>query len=260
MVKVRLDTDFDLVEHEDYPKDANGKKPKIYLNQEVVLEKGSHKGIFIDIAHVLCGLDAFNHQHSVYYSDPKWNIPAASFIGLDKNVDAVTWIGDLGSALAEAQVKYLNKERDLFDSEIQRVIDEFSSPQDMLGTIDTYGILQRFETEVQSNNGMKVSEILHAYYLGNAMDFQDHRYVNFSVAIGAVISPSRKIQNWDYLKKYWTDQINDSAALYILALAEKKAYNIDTILYFAGLISMNNFATVLAESFLTSLETAMASE
>lgn len=251
--------EFDLVDYEYYPVDANGNKPRIYLKQQDVgLEYGSHKGIRIDIGHTLAGLDALNNPNSVYAID-------MLKLGIDRNVDAVTWIGDLGSVLAEVQVKYLNGgKKDLSDHEINEVIygkddeDGFAPPQDMLGNIDAYAIYARYDNELKSTkSSIRISEILREYYLGSATDFQDQRYSYFAKSNGIKLDEQGNIINKEERIAYFTGQIQESAALYIAASSE--GFPVSRAFFSVG-ISFNKFANILAKSFIRSLEIAIQTE
>ena len=93
-------------------------------------------GDFVDVGHVLAGLDAINHPTTVA---PYYMYEMAS------NVDAVTWAGDLGSVLAECIFQAMKQGRPLTDAEIQAQIDEYAPTQDMLGNVDAYAIGDAFD-------------------------------------------------------------------------------------------------------------------
>jgi len=243
--------DFDVVRQEHNVKDSQGNTPDIASNQEISLEDGS----YIDLGHVFAGLDALNYPQSV-------QAPVLSSIGIDDNVDAVTWVGDLGSVLAEIQFQWIRNDKQISSTERQATINEYASPQDMLGNIDAYVIDQQFDID-ETSGGRKVSEILREYYLNGSTDqgtpSRDKRYSIFAQAVG--------LNNWDgtnfsneseWIDSY-TDQVNDAAALYVGA-------NSEGILSLPGIVggvlgmSMNAGAKTLVEIFLNALKQRIALE
>ena len=129
---------------------SSGNVPDIFKQQQVRLADGS----FLDIGHVFAGLDAFNNFGRVGVV----NIP----IAIDSNVDAATWVGDLGSALAEVTFRMRYQNGVINDAQRQEEINKSAPAEDMLGNIDAYVIQQMFNLV----SGKKVSEILREYYLG----------------------------------------------------------------------------------------------
>ncbi|MCP4361955.1 MAG: DUF4157 domain-containing protein, partial [Chloroflexi bacterium] len=146
--------DFEVVRHRHTVRGAGGRTPEIARNQEIALSDGT----YIDLGHVFAGLDAANYPQAV-----STGIPLVT-IGIDSNVDAVTWVGDLGSVVAEIQFQFVNQNFSISESEIQAVINEYASPQDMMGNIDAYVIAGQYNIS-QTSGGMKVSEMLRQYYL-----------------------------------------------------------------------------------------------
>jgi hypothetical protein len=175
-------------------------------------------------------------------------------MGITKNVDAVTWVGDLGSILAEAQVKYVNKNADLSDFEIQTVINKYAPCQDMLGNIDAYVIGRKYN--ISSNNGMKVSEILRDYYLGaGVQSYQNNRYSTFAQSIGLQVN-SGNFTNLEDILNYYVDEVNDAAAMYVAAGANG---NPAAYPFVIGL-AFNSSAKLFINLFFQSLKTAIQSE
>jgi hypothetical protein len=238
---------FDMVDKETYPVDSKGAKPEIYKNQEVALETGSHKGIFNDIGHVFAGLDAFNHRGQVDAS-------SLATISID-NVEGVTWVGDLGSVLAEAQIQYVNSGNKLTDAEMQKHINEYAPAQDMLGNIDAYAIADGYN--IGSTSGLKVSAILRKFYLGEGGDKkQDTRYTVFCKGIGLTGWDGSKFNNEEARISHYTDAVNDSAAMYIGAGGDGWLFK---RLAAVGM-SMNSGSEGLVRAFFKSLKTARSTE
>jgi len=243
--------DFDVVRQEHNVKDSQGNTPDIASNQEISLEDGS----YIDLGHVFAGLDALNYPQSV-------QAPGLSSIGIDNNVDAVTWVGDLGSVLAEIQFEWIRNDKQISSTERQAIINEYASPQDMLGNIDAYVIDQQFDID-ETSGGRKVSEILREYYLNGSTDqgtpSRDRRYSIFAQAVG--------LNNWDgtnfsneseWIDSY-TDQVNDAAALYVGANSEGILGLPGRFGFVLGM-SMNAGARTLVEIFLNALKQRIALE
>lgn len=198
---------FDLVDKEYYPIDLTGKKPSIYTNAEVMIDTGSTAGAFIDMGHVFAGWDAFNNPDSVV-------APLLSEIKINRNWDATTWLGDLGSVLAEAWVIYVNGEQPLKAATLQHLIDEYAPAQDMLGNIDSYVLsIHRFTG--------KVSEILELYYTEqDPRKLQRRRFEFFAQEIGIGPLAQGSFVNSRTRSEMHIDEISDAAALYIAAGAD----------------------------------------
>lgn len=135
---------FDMVRSRQTVTDDAGRTPAIASEQEVLLEDGS----FCDIGHVFAGLDAHSHPTSV-------NAPLSIAV-VNDNVGAVTWTGDLGSVLAEGIIAGITRGRSLTDPETQAIVNEYASPQDMLGNIDAYAMASAFN--VSNTGGRKVAQ------------------------------------------------------------------------------------------------------
>jgi len=242
--------DFEMVRKTYTVTDKTGKIPEIAQNQEIRLSDGS----YMDIGHVFAGLDAENHPQ-----EADTGIPFLT-VGIDSNVDAVTWVGDLGSVLAELQIKWISNDRSISYSEGQAIINEYASPQDMLGNIDAYVIASKFTIDSESS-GMKVSEILSEYYLGKEPDCetpaQDHRYSLFAQAVGLKDWDGSKFNNEDDWVDKYTDQVNDAAALYIGANAEGSWLGIRGA---AVGMSMNAGGQKLVQLFLDALKQHILAE
>jgi hypothetical protein len=182
--------------------------PDIARNQEVALEDGT----FCDLGHVFAGLDASNHQQMVDGPGP---------INVRNNVDAVTWVGDLASAVAEIQFAVENNSGPISTAAQQALVDEYASPQDMLGNIDAYAI--RADFGISDTSGRKVSTILREFYLGAAGtrggDSRLHRYTRFCGQVGLTWSGGTFTNESTWV----TDAGNDvdmAAMLYIGASTE----------------------------------------
>jgi hypothetical protein len=227
--------------------------PDIYKNQEIKLDKGSYKDIGIDIGHVFAGLDAINNPNQVgflYGTD----------IGIDSNVDATTWVGDLGSVLGELLFKRLKEDRLLTPTEAQDIVNEYASPQDMLGNIDAYVIGRSYNMD-KSSPAKKVSDILKEYYLGETTtkvaQNREHRYSIYASEVGLKGWTGSTFTNEnEWLLKY-IDQVNDAAALYVGA-------NTDNSLIARRLIalgvSMNSMSDVIVRNYLESLKKGIGTE
>ncbi len=222
-----------------------GKTPLIAKNQEIRLTNGS----YIDIAHVFAGLDAINFPQMV---DGPFKV------NIDKNVDATTWVGDLGSVLAELKIKELQKHKGklgpLTTAEANAIIHEYASPQDLLGNIDAYVIKTKYDIS-KASQGMKVSEILRRYYLTDSAYIREHRYSIFATQIGLTGWNGSVFSNESDWVRYYSDQVNDAATLYLGA-------NTEGISKYPMAIGMsgNKGATMLVKRFLTSLKSRIVLE
>lgn len=221
---------------------ATGNSPMIARNQEIRLANGS----YIDIGHVFAGLDAINFPQMV---------DGPGKVNIDKNVDATTWVGDLGSVLAEVVFKTLTKKNGPVSiAEINAIIHEYASPQDMLGDIDAYVIKTRYDTG-KTAQGLKVSEILRRYYLSDSPYVREHRYSVFAGQVGLKGWNGSVFENEKEWIQYYADQVNDAAALYVGANTEGIA-KYPVALEIAG----NKSAITLVTLFLKALKTRIRSE
>lgn len=186
---------LDVVRYRVTPHEANGEIPVLFNGQSLRLKDAS----YLDIGHVFAGLDALQHPQLV---DGPFSV------NITNNADAVTWVGDLGSVQAEAQLKLVgNNSKPISESALQLIINEYASPEDMLGNIDAY-VIQKYVVP-----GKMVSAILRAYYLESNTDYL-HRYSLFAEKIGLKWDGKAFSNYKDWLEKY-TDEVNDSAALYL---------------------------------------------
>jgi hypothetical protein len=231
-------TNFDMVDTETYPVDpATGQRPEIYQNQEISLPNGD----YIDMGHIFAGLDAFNHRHNV-------SAPLFSYIQID-NVEGTTWVGDLGSVLAEIQFEALRNDGEISENDQQDLINEFASAQDMLGNIDAYAIADSYDID---GSEQKVSDILQDFYLGEGVQaHQSRRYRIFAAGIGLENWNGSGWSNEDDRVEHYTDQVNDAAAMYVGAGAD--TLNIPSLGGFVLGMAENEGSRVLVQLFFNAL-------
>lgn len=241
---------FDMVDKDIVPVMPNGERPAIFsdgYSQEVKLESPPYQGIAVDIGHVLSGMDAYCHKNDV-------GLPIPVGISIPDNMGPITWVGDLGSVMAEAQILFNNNDMNpLFDSEIQAVIKRYAPPVDMLGNIDAYAISKSFNI-CATTGCKKISQILREYYLGENSK-QSKRYSIFAKSIGLVWN-GNGFDNEDELVEKYGKQVADAAALYILIGSNKDLRSTG----FALVLSWNNFGKVLVRHFFQSLAIAIKTE
>jgi hypothetical protein len=152
--------------------------------------------------------------------------------------------------MAEVQIKFVNNGlKPIASNVVQAVINEYASPQDMLGNIDAY-VLWKYVKP-----GRKVSEILEDYYLKENTD-RDHRYGIFAKSIGLNWNGSAFSNEEQWLNEY-TDEVNDSAALY-LAASTSSGFKLN---YLAALgLSGNQSARIFLILFLEELKIRISNE
>jgi len=230
---------------------ADENVPAIAENQEIMLLDSS----YADLGHVLAGLDAANHPQDV----------GIGLVGVESNLDAVTWVGDLGSVLAETQIRCVNGGSPVPPSEVQPIIDEYAPGQDMLGNIDPYVIARQYDIHLRTG-GVRPSEILRNYYLvtgsGHGPPARQHRYSTFAraVKLGECIG-SQFEHEAKWMERY-VDEVNDAAALYVLANAGSGFLGtVDSdAAFFALGLSRNEGARPLVLMFLKALKSLTAQE
>lgn len=132
-------------------------------------------GEVVDVGHVLAGLDAINHPAEV---------SPLGLYAIEHNVDAVTWVGDLGSVAAEVLFQEARLERPLTDPEVQAQIDLCAPAQDMLGNVDAYAIGAAYD--IGEAAGRAVSDILLDYYskAASAGTARSRRFTTFAAEVG----------------------------------------------------------------------------
>jgi len=241
---------------------SGGQEPPIYQGQELRLQSGFH----CDIGHTFAGLDALNHPSAAGILN----------IRITRNADAVTWVGDLGSVLAEWFFKRYDSRRGrgsaLTLTELQEVIDGtdgLAPPQDMLGNIDAFAIRSHFNTTgrrpgTAAPPGMswqapKVSEILRDYYL-QSNDALLHRYSRFAQSIGLTGWNGTRFVNEASRVSYYTDEVNDAAALYLMVNTDSAWYSFPARAQLAMGMAINQGAAVLVRAFFNEIKAKIRQE
>jgi hypothetical protein len=239
---------FYMVETVCYPEDPHTKLPPDILSlQEIAVPSHTTNENWSDIAHTLCGLDASNYPDSV-------KLPVGRS-RLDSNIHAVTWLGDLGSVLAEALIILTNDMKPFSPEVLQDAIDKFAGPADMLGNIEPYNIHTIFHKHIKDST-MKVSDILTEYYLGErAEPFQKRRFQQFAEQLGAQLDHvNKKIIDRSRLQRYLSEQIGIAGAMYIMANADKSPENIPVVVGFATAVTNHGASELLSEALLQAIE------
>lgn len=199
----------------------------------------------VDIGHVFCGIDAAFHPHSI--SPPKILGLNLTRIKVNNNQDAVTWVGDLGSIVAEVYLAKKPLKRQLGLDEEQKIWNNYSSAADNLGNIDSYLLAQ-----IIKNKGYGfVSSFLAEYYKSNK---KKERFTEFSKAIGLEWN-GKEFKNRKKMIAFYADQVNDSAALYFAIAAKNEGkWNLIKSLPSIFRISHHKYAKIVVESFFDALQ------
>ena len=171
-------------------------------------------------------------------------------------MDAVTWIGDLGSFLAEVYFEKRNNGKCELSKQ-QALLDIFVSSADILGNIDAYSIVKKYD--LKSENGKKVSEILADYYLSQKSDNQHDRYKIFMQMLGFKSDISKK--NKTKLRKRYIDEVSDAAAFYT-AVSAKNISKINALKAIPLIlkVSVNPYAKEVVEVFFGQIENILKEE
>jgi hypothetical protein len=209
---------------------------KISSKQTIVLPDN----FVIDIGHIFTSLDAGNHLHPFS--------PDGSTLFISRNIDAVSWVGDLGSVLGE--IYLTDNLTTKSTAAIQQLIYRFCSQSDLLGDID--GIVINYLK--YQKKGLTLSELLYNLYLRNDF-FAKTRFNYFGLALGLQIV-NGKIINLDSWLESYEEDIAEAGQAY--AASKKK--------FFAGkLVSSlsiaeefrDEFTIRFLKSFILSLEKLM---
>ncbi len=233
--------------------------PEALAHPADIQEVRMPNGDFVDVGHVLAGLDAINHPATV---GPYYMYEMAS------NVDAVTWAGDLGSVLAERIFQTMKKGGPLTDAEVQAQIDEYAPAQDMLGNVDAYAIGDAFD--VGSARGKRVSEILAEFYGGPGMASPTgtaahaKRFTTFARKIGLGPLVGGAFANEAAWLTRYELEIGKAGALYVGASTEVATWSVTfglgAKLGLMDRVRDSPFRRTLLERFLAELKPKVAAE
>ena len=211
-----------------------GQVPFIYQNdhQEVELPEG----YFCDIAHVLAGLDAWNHRQIVTPLPGFLTFLAKLFPHVDSNVDIVTWLGDIASSSGDFLFGYRrNGKRPISTEEEQDIINRDAPGSDMVGDIDPYVIAKMYEVGVEE--GQRVTEIFEDYYLSD--DPNSHRKKRISIfceMVGLSDWNGEEFANERQWIHYYRKQLRDNTTFQVFSLTEEKLSSIwlPLVIWFGG--------------------------
>jgi hypothetical protein len=208
------DGGFYISDVEHRPVDHTGYTPNIYWNnsQEVRLNCCPNN-VMIDLGHVLAGLDALIHEQQVN--------PPTPFFSISSNVGAVTWIGDLGSAVAETQYE-IDRLQLLYGLKItpeeeQKIVDRLAPPADVLGNIDAYVIAAKYPAIY--SGGQKLSDILQDYYSGAGQVHQRRRFHIYAEQLGLGWNGT-DFGNLQQKMPTYIDDVQSAAALFVIVGAK----------------------------------------
>ncbi len=186
--------------------------PAALADPSAVQEVEMPNGDFVDVGHVLAGLDALNHPGTA--SGPLGLFPVAS------NVGAVTWIGDLGSVVGEAIIQRAIAGRSTTtDADVQAQVDRMAPPQDMLGNVDAYVIGDAFT--INTAHGLRVSDMLEQYYGGPGAASaagaaaRSQRFTRFANLVGLGALSGSAFANEVAWKATYLPQLQNATALYV---------------------------------------------
>ena len=189
--------------------------PEALRHPEQIQEVRMPNGDFVDVGHVLAGLDAHNH--------PEQDVGMGN-ISISTNEGAVTWIGDLGSVLAEAKIRAMRRgDVGMTEADYQAEIDRMAPSQDMLGNVDAYVIGRHYA--IASRSGDRVSQILRGYYGGANPVRELQRFQTFAGAIGLTGWDGSHFADESAWIEDHVDDVNDAAAMYLYIQTEVRAYN-----------------------------------
>jgi hypothetical protein len=216
-------------------------------------------GDFVDVGHVLAGLDAWDHPSAA-------EGPAGTF-SVSSNIAAVTWLGDIASVAGEAIIaKVKAGKATMTDAEVQAQIDSLAPSQDMLGNIDAYVIHENFVTD--TDRGKKVSDILDDYYGGpgakasTGTPARDVRFTRFTamIGLGGLAGSSFTFEaGW---KQKWLPELRNTTRLYVASATDSNTtlLGMPSRLGFASGAGDNPINAKLLELFVAELKTRVAAE
>lgn len=199
-----------------YGSSRAGQVPLIYQHdhQELRLPDGA----MCDIAHVLAGIDAYNH-FSVVTPLPEFLKFLYRLLPYCKsNVDVVTWLGDIASSSADFLFDYLkNGDKEISEQEEQTVIDSDAPGSDMMGDIDPYVIAKHYQTG--ATNGLRFTEIIEDYYFGNNL-YRSQKYLTYAELIGLKNFDGKTFQNEQQWLNEYDAQLRNAITFVIFSQTE----------------------------------------
>jgi|GEM_PF-5880012 len=223
--------------------DSQGDTPAVALCQEARLADGAVS----DVGHALCGLDAAFHPDVV-------GLPG--LVGVRRNVDAVTWAGDLGSWLAEVQIQAVAA-GSIDGPTIDRLRVLMAPGQDNLGNLDAFSLQPWLEGQPA---GASVVERLRGFYLGSAAPTHANprgRFAGAALRLGLGRLQGDAFEREATFVPRATSDVAGAAGLYfamLVAPRPRQAYA------FALGLARNPGAGVLVRAFVTSLAKAVRDE
>lgn len=213
--------------------DLFGKEIPAGRMQEVRLSDGTS----CDVGHVLAGLDARLHRGVV-------GIPG--LFQIRDNLGACTWIGDLGSVLAEVCIQAIQRGAGLDVDAINQILSNCNPACDMAGNADAHLVGKgAFDTA----SGGPVSGVLERFYSQSCQA----RYVRFQETIGFPSSQSGTAQ---WVESH-LDAVRNAAAMYI-GVSTRGAGSVALASIVALHPSVESVARMLLRRFAAALKTVPA--
>lgn len=208
-------TDHDRV----YGASRVGEVPFIYKNdhQEVLLPVG----YYCDIAHILAGLDAYNHPQVVSPLPPFLSFLNFLAPHVDKSEDIVTWLGDIASSSGDFLFTFFkNGHKPLDHQQSQYLINKDAPGSDMLGNIDAFLISRNYDVGV--SKGMRFTDILTDYYTGEGNKFRERRCSLYCQYVGLKNWDGQNFSNEKQWLRHYRKQLRDNVCFQVFSLTDEK--------------------------------------
>lgn len=212
--RVVVYTDHDRI----YGSSRAGQIPDIYNydHQEVTL----HSGKYLDVGHILAGLDACNYHCPVSPLPNFLMFMKNLFPHVDSNMDIVTWLGDIASTSGDYLFYYLRHNRStLTDEQAQKILNTDAPGSDMLGDIDPYVINSLYN--VKAETGMRVTEILTDYFRVDN-PHRRRRILYFCEQVGLKNWDGERFSNEKEWLAYYKKQLRDNVTFQVFSLTNEK--------------------------------------
>ncbi len=169
-----------------------------YLNQRQVLSIGGPK---VDIGHVLAGADAADHPTAIKL--------AGGLVQMRSNVEATTYVGDLGSVVTEyihaSTASFLDTARNLQSQLLDTTYDQFASPEDMAGDADASAMIFTPSTSLY--------DTISAYYRQGAGAVRRYSTQANQIGLGA-LSGNRFVGDTSTWRAAMTGEVFNAALAY----------------------------------------------
>ena len=212
-------------------------------SQEITIDSIS----VCDIGHVLCGMDAANYPSNVRFPFP------FRFIKINSNLDAITWVGDLGSIVSENYYLEKIQKKMTNPAQLQQLVNDYSAAADNLGNVHSFFLGQLFAQDKEERH---CSDLLEDFFCGKDItsdSLRRYSFVHFANSIGLEWQ-GQHFKNEAAVKRKYAKEVGNAAAMYLAVAARRKGVK-NLLLAFPSILKLRRqpVATILVDRYFTAL-------